>query len=111
MPGGTGEGWVSQAGNFLAAAFGGGKAVGGPVMAGKLYEVGENNQPEMFRANGRNYLIPGNSGSVTPGGGGGTTVNATINLPGVTNAREAREASASIQRAIARGVSGAARYA
>ncbi len=43
------------------------------------------------------------------GNGGGNTYN--ISLPGVTNAREAREASAAVQRGIARGVAGSGRYA
>lgn len=43
------------------------------------------------------------------GGRGGNTIH--ISLPGVTNAREARESSTSIQRAVARGVAGSGRYA
>ncbi|WP_051246471.1 hypothetical protein [Metapseudomonas resinovorans] len=43
------------------------------------------------------------------GSGGGNTYN--ISLPGVTNAREAREAGAAVQRSIARGVAGSGRYA
>lgn len=41
--------------------------------------------------------------------GGGNTYN--ISLPGVTNAREGREAAAAVQRGIARGVAGSGRYA
>lgn len=67
--GGNREGGLLQAGMSIASAyFGGGKAVGGPVEAGKLYEVGENNAPEMFMSNGRQYMIPGNSGSIKPQG-------------------------------------------
>ncbi|MCY1439181.1 hypothetical protein D9M71_554050 [compost metagenome] len=40
--------------------------------------------------------------------GGGNTYN--ISLPGVTNAREGREAAAAVQRGIARGVAGSGRY-
>jgi hypothetical protein len=58
---------LKAAGDFFG--FAGGKAVGGPVEAGKLYEVGENNAPEMFMSNGRQYMIPGNSGSIKPQGG------------------------------------------
>ena len=57
---------LKAAGDFFG--FSGGKAVGGPVEAGKLYEVGENNAPEMFMSNGRQYMIPGNSGSIKPQG-------------------------------------------
>ncbi|MCY1282206.1 hypothetical protein D9M70_310360 [compost metagenome] len=111
LPGGTGEGWISQAGNFLSSFFGGGRANGGPVSAGMLYEVGEFNRPEVLHMGGKQYMIPGNNGNVSPMRGGGGSIVNNISLPGVTNAREAREASASIQRAIARGVSSAARYA
>lgn len=37
---------------------------GGPVDAGQMYEVGEGNNPELLRANGRTYLIPGNEGGM-----------------------------------------------
>jgi len=57
---------LSAAGEFFG--FAGAKAVGGPVEAGKLYEVGENNAAEMFMSNGRQYMIPGNSGSIKPQG-------------------------------------------
>lgn len=51
---------------MLSGIFGGGKAIGGPVSAGSLYEVAEHG-PEMLSANGRNYLMMGNSsGNVTP---------------------------------------------
>lgn len=111
MPGGEGTGWVQTAGNFLSSVFGGGRANGGPVSAGMLYEVGEFNRPEVLHMGGKQYMIPGNNGNVSPMRGGGGSIVNNISLPGVTNAREAREASASIQRAIARGVSSAARYA
>ena len=60
---------MSAASSFFGfGGFGGGKAVGGPVQAGKLYEVGENNAAELFMSNGRQYMIPGNSGSIKPQG-------------------------------------------
>ena len=46
--------------------FGGGRAVGGPVSSGKIYEVGEGGRPELFKQGGRTYLIPGNAGTVVP---------------------------------------------
>jgi hypothetical protein len=77
---GSGAGGEGRDGGLLAAGFnslsglfGGARAVGGPVEAGKLYEVGENNMAEMFVSNGRQYLIPGNSGSVKTGGAGNST--------------------------------------
>lgn len=43
-------------------------------------------------------------------GAGGKPVQVTVNMPGITNAREARQASGSVQRAIAQGVGAAARF-
>ncbi|WP_375591603.1 phage tail tape measure C-terminal domain-containing protein [Chitiniphilus eburneus] len=54
--------------------FGGGRASGGPVSAGKLYEVGEGNRPELLNTGGRQYLLPGNAGEVVPLRGGGRSV-------------------------------------
>lgn len=102
--GGKGDGWIGS----LAGLFGGGRANGGPVMAGTLYEAGEFNRPEVLTSGGRQYVIPGNNGRITPMAGGGNVVN--ISLPGMTKAREAREASATIQRAVALGVAGSGRY-
>ena len=78
-----------RTGGFLTAGlkaagayfgFAGGKAVGGPVEAGKLYEVGENNAPEMFMSNGRQYMIPGNSGSIKPQGSAGDRNTQIFNI-------------------------------
>jgi hypothetical protein len=57
----------SGIGSFLKGIFGGARASGGPVAAGKAYVVGEN-QPELF--------VPNTSGMIYPsaGAGGGTTV-------------------------------------
>ena len=90
--------------------FGGGKAIGGPVMAGKLYEVGENNRPETFMSGGKQYLIPGNNGAINSGGGSSTSNVINISLPNVTNAREARQARAELSRSITGAMSTAARY-
>lgn len=97
----------------LASFFGGARAIGGPVAAGGIYEVGEYNMPELADIGGRQYLIPGNDGRITPirgGSGAPSTMVNNISLPGVRNAREGREAAASVQRAIARGVADSARY-
>lgn len=84
-------GWLSG----LGSLFGGGRATGGPVQAGKFYEVGENNTAELFLANGRQYLVPGNSGSVTAATTGGTTQVFNINTPDANSFRAS-------QRQIAR---------
>jgi len=107
--GGSGQGantigWV----NMAASLFGGGLAVGGPAYAGKMYEVGENNNPELFRSNGRNFMIPGNGGSVVPANGGGNVIH--INMPGITNAREGREAAGAVARKVSSAVAAGQRY-
>jgi hypothetical protein len=86
---------LSMAGSFFGVS--GAKAVGGPVEAGKLYEVGENDRPEMFMANGRQFMIPGNSGSIKPQGvpGGSSTQVFNITTPDANSFRAS-------QRQIAR---------
>jgi len=56
----------------LEAVFGGGKAMGGPVIGGTSYIVGERG-PELF--------TPNTSGMITPNnrmGGGNTTINLNV---------------------------------
>ena len=68
----------SGIGSFISAAFGGGKANGGPVTSGTPYMVGERG-PEMF--------IPNNSGTIVPngtGGGGSPNINLSIDARGST---------------------------
>ncbi|UVX30627.1 tail length tape measure protein [Klebsiella phage VLCpiS13b] len=65
---------------------------GGPAQAGAMYEVGEGNAPEIFQASdGKQYMIPGNSGRVISnkdltGGGSGIIIynNVTNNSSGAT---------------------------
>ncbi|WP_340608095.1 tape measure protein [Xenorhabdus bharatensis] len=58
---------------------------GGPVSPNGAYRVGENNKPEIFKANnGHQYMIPGDRGKVVSNremgkGGGGTSVG-SINI-------------------------------
>lgn len=64
--------------DFLSSIFGGGKAAGGPVDAGRLYRVNENG-PEMLDVNGSQYLMMGSKGGTvrpgaTSGSGGGPLV-------------------------------------
>lgn len=74
--GGSGGGFIGT----IASFFGGGKASGGPVSSGKLYQVNERG-PELLNVAGKQYLMMGaNSGSITPNsGGGGNTVNVSVN--------------------------------
>jgi hypothetical protein len=64
-----------------------GRASGGKVEAGNLYEVGENNKAELFKMGNRQYMIPGNNGDVlnqsqipiqSTSGGQKTTINLTF---------------------------------
>jgi hypothetical protein len=78
----TGSSGSGSSGNLIASLFsaflGGGRALGGPVSAGKLYEVNERGAPELFEANGRQYLMPSSDGRVTPLRGNGSAGNTVI---------------------------------
>lgn len=63
-----GLGGFSGVGGFFTSLFGGARAQGGPVSAGRSYLVGERG-PEMF--------VPSTSGQIVPNGGGG---DVTVNL-------------------------------
>lgn len=85
-------------GAVLAAMSMGGRKNGGPVSAGSMYEVGENGLPEIFQAsNGRQYMIPGNDGSVISnkdlaGGSSGVVVyNSIINNSSAQVSSSARD--------------------
>lgn len=57
-------------GDLFGSIFGGGRAVGGRVSPGKMYEVNENGS-ELLEQNGRTYLMTGGRGGrVIPNGGG-----------------------------------------
>lgn len=67
--------------------YGGGRQYGGPASAGSMYRVNETGQPEMFTAsNGAQYMLPTQSGSVTPanqiGGGASVAVYQTFHFNG-----------------------------
>lgn len=49
---------------LIGGLFGGGRAAGGSVSAGKIYEVNEGGAPEMFSAGGRQFLMPNQNGEV-----------------------------------------------
>lgn len=84
--GATGGG--SILGGLFGGLFGGGRAHGGTVSPGKLYEVNEQG-PELITSGGKTYLMAGSqAGYVTPaatasttaGSGGGLTVNVPVSL-------------------------------
>lgn len=58
---------LARVGQIRAQNFGGGRRFGGSVSAGGLYEVAEENNPELLRIGGRTMLAMGDkSGTVTP---------------------------------------------
>lgn len=107
---GGGTNWVQTIGQVVGSWFGGGRAGGGPMSAGKLYEVGEK-RPEVFQSGGRMWMVPRRDGYMHPdasmaGGGGSLAVNQTIVLQGTPNRRTANqiavESGREMQRATGR---------
>lgn len=94
--GSTGGGSGSLWGDLAVAIFGGAKATGGDVIAGRSYLVGEQ-EPEMF--------VPRTAGTIVPvsamgGGGGGSTTNITVNVPAGSPAETRRAAAAGAREAL-----------
>lgn len=103
LGGSTGGGLFS---NILGSLFGGGRAAGGWVAPGKLYEVAENG-PELLRVGNRQFLLPtATGGMVTPNArvGAGSTVHQTINVQGRVDSRTASYLARETARAQARSV-------
>lgn len=75
--------WIA-AGGGLPERFVEGKERGGPVGAGKMYEVAERGAPELLNVGGRTFLLMGaQGGTVTPassGAGSGVAQNGGGNL-------------------------------
>lgn len=92
-------GIASTVGVAKAMSVAGALKNGGPAQAGSMYQVGENNLPEIFQAsNGNQYMIPGDSGKVISnkdltGGGGGIVINNNVinNSSGATASSTARD--------------------
>lgn len=66
-------------GGIFSSLFGGGRANGGPVVGGKMYEVNERGMPELLNVGSKQLLMmpAGQGGRVTPmrTGGGSSMVN------------------------------------
>lgn len=95
---------ISGSGAFssLAGLFGGGKAAGGPVDAGRLYRVNENG-PEMLDVNGSQYLMMGSKGgTVRPGSQAGGGSGALVINVGAGASRS--EVIAAVQQGVATSV-------
>lgn len=84
---------------------------GGPAQAGSMYQVGENNLPEIFQAsNGHQYMIPGDSGRVISnkditGGGSGLIINNNVynsssGATATTSARDNGDGSVTIETIV-----------
>lgn len=94
-------GIASTVGVAKAMSVAGALKNGGPAQAGSMYQVGENNLPEIFQAsNGNQYMIPGDNGKVISnkdltGGssGGGLIINNNVynNSSGATATTSARD--------------------
>jgi hypothetical protein len=92
---------VKGIGSAISSAFGGFRAEGGSVSAGKSYVVGERGA-EMF--------VPRSNGTIVPNGGMGNTFNITVN--GAIDAEgTARTIVDVLNRSNARGTLGANRFA
>lgn len=76
----------------MAGGIAGKRKNGGPVSAGRTYQVGEGGMPEIYQAsNGSQYMIPGDNGKVISNkqmnaGVGGSSVPVTINIQNYTGA-------------------------
>lgn len=76
----------------MAGGIAGKRKNGGPVSAGRTYQVGEGGMPEIYQAsNGSQYMIPGDNGKVISNkqmnaGAGGSSVPVTINIQNYTGA-------------------------
>lgn len=78
--GSGGGGFLSTALNVIGSLFGGGRASGGPVEAGRIYEVNERRDGpgELLEVGGRQFLMAARSGRVKPGGGVQTSGRAIV---------------------------------
>ncbi len=86
-----------------------GRAIGGPVSAGGMYEVNER-RPELLNLAGKQFLMMGSQGgSVSPNAGGNTQtiqINQNFNVPATVDRRTqqqiANTAGMAVQRAMVR---------
>lgn len=86
---------------LLAGIFGGGRASGGSVAAGTMYEVAEGGRPELLRVGSRTMLMMGSeSGYVTPAASGAGAAGASPIVQHITiqSGVNANEVMAAMQR-------------
>ncbi|AOV01672.1 phage tail length tape measure family protein [Delftia tsuruhatensis] len=91
--------------DFLGGLFGGFRANGGPVQAGKFYEVNEK-ENELFTQGGRTFLMSSAGGRVDPIRGGGSQTSMPINVyvPPQTTRATGTQIASEIQRKLAMGM-------
>lgn len=107
--GGTSGGGILA--SLLGGLFGGGRAIGGPVSAGRVYQVNERGAPEIYTAGGKQFLLAPRDGRVTPAtaaaGGRMSQINQTFVVNGtpdrMTRQQMLRMAGSETSRAIRRG--------
>ncbi len=81
---GSDSSWISTGISLVGGLFGGGKASGGSVSPGKLYEVNETGIPELLNIGSRQFLMMSNrAGYVTPqtedgGSTGGNNISISV---------------------------------
>lgn len=102
--GGTGEGWLSMAASWLGS-FGGGRAIGGPVLAGTTYRINER-EPEFFRPRVGGDIVPL---SKMPNMGGGMSLVQNFSVRAETGERVSRRTEQQIAAAASRGLAVASR--
>jgi hypothetical protein len=85
----------------LGGLFGGGKAAGGPVDAGRLYRVNED-KPEMLDVNGSQYLMMGSKGGMVRPNPQGNSGNPLVINVGAGASRS--EVIAAVQQGVAASV-------
>tara|TARA_R110000764_G_scaffold29681_1_gene69378 strand:+ start:17181 stop:19016 length:1836 start_codon:yes stop_codon:yes gene_type:complete len=95
----------ASAGIIAGTAIAGGREFGGGVSKGNAYRMGEAG-PEILTQGGKNYVIPGENGSVTPNNqmGGGVSIVVNNNAPGVDVQANASEDGKTIEIAVKRAV-------
>jgi len=107
VKGGSGSGAIGDIFGSIVRSFFPGRANGGAVMAGGMYEVNENG-PEMLAMGGRQYLMMGNQGGKVSPNAGGPSLNQTIIFQNNgpvdrrTQQQIAAQAAGGAQRALAR---------
>ena len=96
----------ASAGIIAGTAIAGGREFGGGVSKGNAYRMGEAG-PEILTQGGKNYVIPGQNGSVTPNNqmGGGVSIVVNNNAPGVDVQASASQDGKTIEIAVKRAVS------